>query len=53
MTTALRSRTPVVEVIPAERHHFDLPYDLGATGTELGDAVLAQMGLTGFDETCC
>ncbi|MEJ3742735.1 alpha/beta hydrolase [Actinomycetes bacterium KLBMP 9797] len=51
MVTALRERTRVVEVVEAGRNHFDLPYDLGVAGTALGDAVLAQMGLTDSGET--
>lgn len=47
MATALRRRTAVTEVVAERRDHFDLPYDLGARGTGLGDAVLAQMGLGG------
>jgi arylformamidase len=43
---ALLPRTSVVNVIAATRNHFDLPYDLGVKGTELGNAVLAQMRLT-------
>ncbi|MEU6990940.1 alpha/beta hydrolase [Streptomyces sp. NPDC046465] len=47
MVTALRPRAAVTEVVAEGRDHFDLPYDLGATGTELGEAVLAQMHLGG------
>ncbi|MFE9775393.1 alpha/beta hydrolase [Streptomyces sp. NPDC005931] len=47
MVTALRPRTAVTEVVAERRNHFDLPYDLGARGTGLGDAVLAQMRLGG------
>jgi arylformamidase len=43
MAAALRPRTHAVEIVEAERNHFDLPYDLGVKDTELGDAVLAQM----------
>ncbi|WNF25472.1 alpha/beta hydrolase [Streptomyces sp. C11-1] len=43
MVRALRPRAKVTEVVAELRDHFDLPYDLGARGTELGDAVLAQM----------
>jgi arylformamidase len=46
MGAALRRRTDVVEIVAAARNHFDLPYDLGVAGTELGDAVLAQMRQT-------
>lgn len=45
MTRVLRRRTTVVEVVEQEKNHFDLPYDLGARGTSLGDAVLAQLGV--------
>jgi arylformamidase len=47
MAAALRPRTRLTEVVAPDRNHFDLPYDLGVPGTELGDAVLAQMGLAG------
>jgi arylformamidase len=43
MATALRRRTRTVELVAAERNHFDLPYDLGTPGTALGDAVLRQI----------
>jgi arylformamidase len=43
MVAALRGRTEVTEVIAAGRNHFDLPYDLAAAGTALGDAVLRQL----------
>lgn len=52
MAAALLPRTSVVNVVAATRNHFDLPYDLGVKGTELGDAVLAQMRLTGAGKTC-
>jgi arylformamidase len=52
MTATLLPRTSVVNVVAAARNHFDLPYDLGVKGTELGDAVWSQMGLTGADKTC-
>lgn len=29
--------------VARDRNHFDLPLDLGASGTELGDAVLARL----------
>jgi arylformamidase len=45
MAAALRPRTRLTEIVAADRNHFDLPYDLGVAGTELGDAVLAQLGL--------
>lgn len=45
MIRALRRRTSVVDVVEQEKNHFDLPYDLGARGTPLGDAVLAQLGV--------
>ncbi|MFF3324045.1 alpha/beta hydrolase [Streptomyces sp. NPDC002889] len=47
MVTALRPRAAVSDVVAERRNHFDLPYDLGTRGTELGDAVLALMGLGG------
>ncbi|MYW02369.1 alpha/beta hydrolase [Streptomyces sp. SID3343] len=47
MVTALRRRAATTEIVAQRRNHFDLPYDLGVRGTELGDAVLAQMGLGG------
>ncbi|GAA1927008.1 alpha/beta hydrolase [Streptantibioticus ferralitis] len=43
MVAAVRPRAPVTEVVAERRNHFDLPYDLGVRGTELGDAVLTQM----------
>ena len=45
LTDALRGRTEVTSFVAAGRHHFDLPYDLGVPGTQLGDAVRAEMGL--------
>lgn len=47
MVTALRPRAAVTEVVAERRNHFDLPYDLGVRGTELGEAVLAQLRLRG------
>ncbi|AUY53118.1 alpha/beta hydrolase [Streptomyces sp. CB01881] len=47
MAQALRPRTSLTEIVAAARDHFSIPYDLGAGGTALGDAVLAQMGLGG------
>jgi arylformamidase len=45
MTALLQERAAVTEVIRLDRNHFDLPYDLGDAGTELGRAVLTQMRL--------
>jgi arylformamidase len=45
MVAAMRRRMPVVDIVRAERDHFDLPYELADPGTELGAAVLRQMGL--------
>jgi arylformamidase len=45
MKAALEGRTAIVEVVAEARNHFDLTYDLGAHGTALGDAVIAQMRL--------
>ncbi|GCE02305.1 alpha/beta hydrolase [Embleya hyalina] len=37
---------PVRDLVVVGRNHFDLPFDLGRVGTSVGDAVLAQMGLS-------
>ncbi|GAA2479114.1 alpha/beta hydrolase [Actinocorallia cavernae] len=50
MVAALRPRAAVTEVVAERRDHFSLPYELGARGTELGDAVLTQMDLGGQTE---
>ncbi|WP_045702233.1 alpha/beta hydrolase [Streptomyces rubellomurinus] len=42
---ARRMGAPVVSLVEPERHHFDLPYDLGRPESRLGAAVLTQMGL--------
>lgn len=42
---ARRLGAPVVSLVEPQRHHFDLPYDLGRPESRLGAAVLAQMGL--------
>ncbi len=47
MATALRPRAATREIVAERRNHFDLPTNLGVRGTELGDAVLAQMRLGG------
>jgi arylformamidase len=45
MTTALQAHSKrVVPVVEPARNHFDLPYDLVAARTDLGDAVLGQLG---------
>lgn len=43
----------VVELVVAERNHFDLPLDLGDPAERLGSAVLAQMELTAVTEREC
>ncbi|MGC5346237.1 alpha/beta hydrolase [Streptomyces sp. DT24] len=43
--TLARQGLSAVDLTIAGRDHFDAPFDLGRRGTELGDAVLAQMGL--------
>lgn len=50
MKAALSGRAPLVEVVEPHRNHFDLTYDLGARGTQLGDAVLAQIEATSFSK---
>lgn len=46
MTSALRDTgTTVTDVAAGGRNHYDVPYELADPDTELGAAVLSQMGL--------
>ena len=46
VAAATQRGTPVQDLVVSHRNHFDITFDLGDPDTELGKAVLTQLGLT-------